>query len=63
MLRIDILIDDAKCREDVSQLRWPSGVRLRLVSTKLDLTMRTGVNGSVFGNSTIASSVRAVLTI
>ena len=27
MLRIDNLIDDAKCYESVRQLRWPEGVR------------------------------------
>ena len=27
MLRIDDLIDDAKCYESVRQLRWPEGVR------------------------------------
>lgn len=27
MLRIDNLIDDAKCYESVRQLRWPRGVR------------------------------------
>ncbi len=42
MLRIDNLIDDAKCYESVRQIRWPDGVRC--VRCQSDQVRRRGLH-------------------